>query len=159
MNVFNLVLWGFAGTLILTTIMTISKYFGFTRMDLPFLLGTMFTSNRDKAPWSGFAVHLVMGWLFAFLYGAAFESSGLKTWWFGMAIGFAHAAFVLTVGMQIVNYLHPRMARPLQGPTPTRQLQPPGFMALNYGKGTPLVTVLAHLVYGGLLGLFYTSGS
>ena len=150
-----MILWGFGATLILTTIMTVSKYLGYTRIDLPFLLGTMLTSDRNKAPWLGFIMHLILGWLFAFIYGAAFESSGLQSWSFGVAVGSVHAAFVLTAGLQIVNYLHPRMARPFQGPTPTRQLQPPGFLALNYGKGTPLVTLLAHLVYGGVLGFFY----
>jgi hypothetical protein len=95
-----------------------------------------------------------VGWFFAFIYSLAFKSSGLQNWWFGMAIGFVHAAFVLTAGLQIVNYLHPRMARPYQGPTPTRHLQPAGFLALNYGKGTPLISFLAHLIYGGVLGLF-----
>ena len=46
------------------------------------------------------------------------------------------------------------MARPFQGPTPTRQLEPPGFLALNYGKGTPVATFLAHLIYGTVLGIF-----
>lgn len=156
MNVDNLLLWGFAATLILTTLMAASKHLGLTRMDIPFLLGTMFTSSRNKAPWFGFLVHLMMGWIFAFVYGAAFESSGLDTWWFGLAIGFIHGAFVLSVGLQVVNTFHPRMARPYQGPTPTRQLEPPGYFALNYGKGTPLVTMVAHLIYGGVLGLFYS---
>ena len=150
----EVILWGFGATLILTTIMTISKYLGFTRIDLPFILGTLFTSNRDKAPWLGFLIHLIMGWLFAFIYNMAMELSGLRTWWFGVAMGFVHAAFVLTVGLQIVNYLHPRMARPFQGPTPTRQLEPPGFLAVNYGTATPMVTFFAHLVYGGMLGTF-----
>jgi hypothetical protein len=156
MNIPSLILWGFGATLILTTIMTSSKYLGLTRMDLPFLLGSMFSANRNNAPWIGFVIHLIMGWFFAFIYGTAFEMSGLGNWWFGMAIGFVHAAFVLTAGLQIVNYLHPRMARPYQGPTPTRQLEPPGFLILNYGKGTPIVTFVAHLVYGGVLGFFYT---
>lgn len=44
---------------------------------------------------------------------------------------------------------------PLQGPTPTKQLQPPGFFAINYGRATPVVTQIAHIVYGGMLGFFY----
>jgi hypothetical protein len=155
MDVYSLILWGFAATLVLTIIMTTSKYFGVTRMDIPFLMGTMFTSDRNKAPWMGFIIHLIIGWFFAFIYGAAFESSGIQTWWFGVLIGFVHAAFVLTIGLQMINSFHPRMARPFQGPTPTRQLEPPGFLALNYGRGTPIITFLAHLVYGGLLGIFY----
>ena len=155
MNLDNLILWGFAATLILTTLMAGSKPLGLTRMDIPFLLGTMFTANRNKAPWIGFISHLVMGWIFAFMYGAAFESADLHTWWFGLAIGFVHGAFVLAVGLPVFSLLHPRIASPAQGPTPTRQLEPPGFLALNYGKGTPLVTLLAHLIYGSVLGIFY----
>ncbi len=155
MNIYSTILWGFGATLMLTTLMTVSKYFGLTRMDLPFLLGTLFTGNRNKAPWLGFLIHLGMGWIFAFIYGGAFELSGIHAWWFGMAIGAVHASFVLTVGLQVVNSFHPRMARPFQGPTPTRQLEPPGFLALNYGKGTPLVTFLAHLIYGVVLAVFH----
>ena len=156
MNIANLILWGFAATLVLTTFMAASRPLGLTRIDLPFMLGTVFTPDRNNAPWIGFAAHLVMGWLFALIYGAAFESSGLDTWWFGATIGLVHGAAVLTVGLNVLNFIHPRMARPYQGPTPTRQLQPAGFMALNYGKGTPIVTLLSHLVYGGILGMFYS---
>jgi hypothetical protein len=154
MSTGDILLWGFAATLILTTIMAASKPLGLTRMDLPFLLGTLFTANRNKAPLFGFMTHLAMGWMFAFLYAAAFKSAGLYTWWFGLAIGFFHGAFVLSAGLQIIAVFHPRMARPYQGPTPTRQLEPPGFFALNYGRGTPVVTMVAHLVYGGVLGVF-----
>jgi hypothetical protein len=155
MNTMNLILWGFGATIVLTTLMAISKRLGLSRMDLPFLLGTMLTSNRDKAPWLGFVFHLMMGWIFAFIYGAAFESSGLPTWWFGSAIGLIHGAFVLTAGLQILSFFHPRMATLTQGPTPTRQLEPPGFLALNYGKGTPIATLLGHVIYGGIIGFFY----
>jgi uncharacterized oligopeptide transporter (OPT) family protein len=34
-------------------------------------------------------------------------------------------------------------------------LEPPGLMALNYGRKTPILTVLAHVVYGAILGAFY----
>ena len=91
----------------------------------------------------------------ATLYVAAFLASGLLHWWFGAAIGFVHAMFVLLVGMRLLPGIHPRMADELRGPDPTRQLEPPGYMALNYGRGTPLTTVLAHIVYGVVLGMFY----
>jgi hypothetical protein len=150
----NVLLWGFAATLILTLFMACSKPLGFTRMDIPFMLGTMFTGNRNYAPLIGFFVHLFIGWIFAFLYDLTFISAGISTWWFGLIIGFIHAAFVLSVGLQVINYLHPRMATHLQGPTPGRLLQPPGFFALNYGYGTPVCTFLAHMIYGSILGYF-----
>ncbi|MBI4512523.1 MAG: hypothetical protein HY702_00295 [Gemmatimonadetes bacterium] len=36
-----------------------------------------------------------------------------------------------------------------------RALEPPGFLALNYGRQTPLLSLLAHVVYGAVLGGFY----
>lgn len=154
MNIPDILLWGFAATVALTTIMAASKPLGATRIDIPFLLGTMFTGNRNRAPFYGFISHIIIGWIFSFIYFAAFESSGIRNWWFGMAIGFVHGSFVLTAGLQILGVFHPRMAQPHQGPTPTKQLQPPGFFALNYGRGTPLITMIAHLIYGGILGAF-----
>lgn len=154
MHLYNVLIWGFAATLTLTTLMVWSKYLGLTRMDIPFMLGTLFTNSRDKASRVGFLSHLVMGWFFAFIYSMAFQTSGLQTWWFGLVIGFVHASFVLSAGLQVLNSFHPRMARPYQGPTPTRLLEPPGFLALNYGKGTPIATYIAHLIYGAVLGMF-----
>jgi hypothetical protein len=135
--------------------MAASKPLGISRMDIPFLLGTLFTANRDKASFYGMLTHLVIGQLFAFLYAAVFETSGIANWWFGMIVGFVHGAFVLSAGLQMLSAFHPRMAQPFQGPTPTKQLQPPGFFALNYGRGTPVVTLIAHMIYGSMLGFFY----
>lgn len=154
MNTGNVILWGFAATILLTIIMSASKPLGLTRMDIPFLLGTMFTENRNKAPFAGMLSHFIIGWIFAFIYASAFELSGIRTWWFGMIIGLIHGIFVLSAGLQIVSAFHPRMAHPYQGPTPTKQLQPPGFFAINYGRRTPLVTLIAHLIYGVILGIF-----
>jgi hypothetical protein len=47
------------------------------------------------------------------------------------------------------------MASKQEGPTPTKQLGSPGFMALNYGRRTPITVILAHLLYGAILGTFY----
>jgi hypothetical protein len=33
-----------------------------------------------------------------------------------------------------------------------RLLEPPGFMMLNYGRGSPLASVVTHVVYGALVG-------
>ena len=155
MSAGTIIIWGFAATVVLTTIMAASKSLGFSRMDIPFLLGTMFTSNRNKAPFYGLVAHLFIGQLFAFLYAAVFATAGIVNWWFGVITGFVHGSFVLSAGLQVVSAFHPRMAHPYQGPTPTRQLQPPGFFALNYGRGTPVVTLIAHMLYGGMLGFFY----
>ncbi len=155
MNVGDVLLWGFVGTVVLTTVMAVSQGIGFSRMSIPFMLGTMFTPDRDRARVIGFLVHLVNGWLFAVVYALAFESLGRATAWLGAAIGLVHAAFVLAAAMPVLPGMHPRMASEERGPEPTRQLQPPGFLALNYGHRTPVMTVVAHLAYGAVLGGFY----
>jgi hypothetical protein len=48
------------------------------------------------------------------------------------------------------------MASEQQGPTLTRQLEPPGFLALNYGFQTPISVIIAHIIFGVVLGAFYT---
>jgi hypothetical protein len=155
MNWDSTLLWGFVGTVVLTVLMAGGQELGLTRMSLPYMLGTMATADRDRARLLGFGMHLVNGWLFAVIYAAAFESWGRATWWLGAGIGFVHALFVLTAAMPVLPSLHPRMASEEQGPTPTRQLEPPGFLALHYGRRTPIAVVLAHLVFGAILGAFY----
>ncbi len=58
-------LGGFAGTVVLTTLLAASQGLGLTRMNLPYLLGTMVTPNRDRAKLIGFGMHFLNGWLFA----------------------------------------------------------------------------------------------
>ncbi len=146
---------GFAGTVVLTTIMAGSQGLGLTRMNIPYLLGTMFTPNRDRAKVYGVLVHLVFGWIFSLVYIAAFHVMHEASWWFGAAIGFVHGAFVLGVGMPNLPGMHPRMASEVHGPTVVRQLEPPGFLARNYGVRTPLSVLVAHVVYGAVIGLFH----
>jgi hypothetical protein len=147
--------WGFAATVVLTTLMSGSQGLGLTRMSIPFMLGTMVTPNRDRAMVYGVGVHLVTGWAFSLLYVAAFHVAGLFEWWFGAAIGLVHGAFVLAVGMPLLPGIHPRMASELHGPTVVEQLEPPGFLAMNYGTRTPISVLIAHAVFGALLGFFY----
>jgi hypothetical protein len=154
-NAASIGLWGFVATVVMTSTIAASHGLGLTRMGMPFILGSMITSNRDRALPLGFLIHLVNGWAFAVLYAVGFEALGRATWWIGAAAGLLHGAFVLLVILPILPGLHPRMASERQGPTPTRQLQPPGFMGLHYGRRTPLVALVSHVVYGMILGGFY----
>ena len=158
MNWGSSLLWGFVGTVVLTSLIAGSQGLGLTRMNLPFMLGTMFTPDRDRAKVVGFGLHLVNGWWLAFIYAAAFQSWRRATWWLGAVIGLVHALFVLVAIMPLLPRLHPRMASEQRGPTPTRQLEPPGFLALNYGVQTPAAILIAHLVFGAVLGALYPLG-
>jgi uncharacterized membrane protein YagU involved in acid resistance len=155
MNVPSWLLWGFVATVVLTAIIYSTQALGMTRMNIAYLLGTMFTPNRDRAKLIGVLVHFVNGWIFSLVYIAAFHSWGQANWWLGAIIGLVHASFVLAVGMPTMPALHPRMANEQYGPTVVRQLEPPGFFALHYGIRTPISILAAHAVFGAILGGFY----
>jgi hypothetical protein len=154
-NVASITLWGFVATVVMTSMMSACQGLGLSRMGLPFILGTMLTPNRDRAMFVGFLFHMGNGWLFALVYAAGFESLGHATWWLGATAGLVHGLAVLLVILPLLPGLHPRMASERHGPTPTRQLQPPGFMGLHYGRGTPLAALAAHVAYGTILGALY----
>jgi hypothetical protein len=139
---------GFVATLALSTLLATSQGLGLTRMNLPYLIGTVVSPKREKAKVYGFAIHLVIGLTFSILYVLIFETTHMANWWFGGLI-------VLTVGMSLMPGLHPRMASEQHGPNANRLLEPPGFMALNYGIQTPVSVFLAHALFGVILGSLY----
>jgi hypothetical protein len=156
MNVSSILIAGFFATLMLATCLAASQGLGLSRLSLPLILGAAFTADRQRANLYGFVLHLVNGWLFALVYALAFESLRRANWWLGALLGLVQALFILAVLMPLLPSIPPRMAGEDFGPSPTRQLEPPGFLALNYGRHTPVATLLAHLLYGAILGAFYT---
>jgi len=148
-------LWGFIATLALSILLAGSQGLGLTRMNLPYMIGTFFTSDRDRAKLYGFFVHLFNGWIFSLLYVLLFESLQRATWWLGAIIGIGHSLLILLVIVPLMPGIHPRMASEQHGPSATRMLEPPGLMALNYGLRTPLSVLISHMVFGMILGSFY----
>jgi hypothetical protein len=148
----SLVLWGLIATVAMASILHASQGLGLSRLSLPFLLGSAFSANRSTATVLGFVLYVLGGWLFAFLYFLFFTSVGIYAWWLGAIVGVIHGAFLLVCVIPLLPYVHPRMASEYHGVTARRQLEPPGFMAINYGYQTPFATLLAQTVYGAVLG-------
>lgn len=146
---------GAVGTVVLTSGLRLAQEAGLTRMDIPFLLGTAFSENRSRAKLIGYAIHFVNGLLFSLVYAGVFFAVDRAGWLFGLALGFAHAAFA---GGALVNVLlpavHPRMGTPWSDAEETPLLEPPGFMLFNYGRHTVVVTLAMHLAYGAIVGGF-----
>ena len=130
MNIWGAIAGGLVGTLVLTTALSAAGELGLTRMDLPFLLGTMVSSDRTRAKALGYAMHFVVGQLFALVY-------------FGIAL----------VNV-LLPVMHPRMGTASSAAGDRPLLEPPGFMMLNYGRRTPLATLVAHVGYGTIVGGF-----
>jgi hypothetical protein len=146
---------GFIGTVVLTTALRVTQELGLTRMDIPLLLGTMFSADRTRANVVGYAFHFANGLLFSLAYAAVFFTVGRAGWLFGAVLGIVHAAFA---GGALVNILlplvHPRMGTRWSDARDTPTLEPPGFMLRNYGRHTALATILAHVAYGAIVGGF-----
>jgi uncharacterized membrane protein YagU involved in acid resistance len=155
MNWSSWLLWGFLANVLATTTSFATQGLGLTRMNLPYMLGTIFTPDRDRAKLYGFFMHLAMGWGFSLIYVFVFQSLGAAGWWRGALIGLIHALFLLIVFVGLLPGLHPRMASEQHGPEAHNMLEPPGFLALNYGRSTPVAVVLSHLLFGIILGTFY----
>jgi hypothetical protein len=159
MNFASILLWGFAATVLLTSLTVAAQSLGLTRIDIPFIIGTMFTADRDRAKVVGLLLHLVNGWIFAIAYGFFFENVHAATWWYGALLGALQGMFIVTVALPILPGIHPRMVSDFRGPEPTRLLEPPGFFVTNYGVKTPLVLLFVHVLYGATLGTFYSLSS
>ena len=146
---------GFVGTLVLTTLLRAGSELGLTRMDLPFLLGTAFSADRTRAKAIGYGLHFVAGQAFAAIYVAFFLASDESSWWRGAAFGLIHGLFAATALVStLLPLVHPRMGTSDTAADSSPLLEPPGFLLLNYGPSTPLVTLLVHATYGAIVGEF-----
>lgn len=148
-------LFGLVATAALTAVMITAQLAGLTRLDIPLMLGTLFTEDPDRARVIGFFVHLGVGQCFALGYAAMFALIDGASWWLGGLLGLLHAMVALCLLVPLLVGVHPHMASERAGPSSTATLEPPGLFGLNYGIQTPLVALVAHLVYGVVLGLLF----
>jgi len=150
-------LFGLVATAILTSVMIGAQLLGWTRLDLPLMLGTLATDDPDTARVVGFFIHLGVGEGFALGYAAVFALLHEATWWLGGLLGLLHVAVALTILVPLLPGVHPRMASERAGLASTAALEPPGLFGLNYGRETPAVAIVAHLAFGIALGVLLTA--
>jgi len=155
MSVWGALAGGFVGTLVLTTGLRTANELGLTRVDLPFLLGTAVTPDRARAKAIGYLMHLAAGEVFALVYYALFAALGTSGWLLGALFGLLHGVVSATALVNILlPAVHPRMGSSLSAAGNTPLLEPPGFLMRNYGRRTPIATLLTHVAYGAIVGGF-----
>ena len=152
-----IVLWalagGAAGALVLASALRLGSELQWTRMDLPLLLGEMVTGDRERAKSLGWLLQLAAGLAFSLVYAGIFAATGRSGWAFGAVLGLLHGLVAGTVVVETaLPFVHRRIGSRSTAADEAPLLEPPGFLLLNYGRPTPLVTVAAHVVYGALVG-------
>lgn len=155
MSVWASMIGGLAGTLALTSLLRAASELRLTRVDLPFLLGTALTVDRERAKVVGYFLHLAVGLLFSLAYYLGFVGLGRAGWLLGAVFGLIHGVFTIT---GLVNVLlpavHPRMGSSFSSVESMALIEAPGFLMLNYGRATPIVTLIAHVIFGAIVGGF-----
>jgi hypothetical protein len=155
MSIEGVLAGGFLGTLVLTTALRAANELGLTRVDLPFLLGTALTPDRGRAKAWGYLLHLGAGELFALVYYAIFTAIDSSGWLLGALFGLLHGVVSTTALVNVLlPVVHPRMGSTLTAADSSPLLEPPGLLMRNYGRGTPVVALLAHVAYGAIVGGF-----
>ncbi|OMQ16649.1 hypothetical protein A7K94_0201010 [Modestobacter sp. VKM Ac-2676] len=158
------VLAGLAGGVVMSALMAMMRKAGKTQMDMALIEGAMFTGDRGRAKVIGLMMHLVVlsalviGSLYALLFTWLEVESG-NAWWVGGLLGIAHG-LIAGVAMAVLPAVHPRMhagasTAPADVSGSPVELEPPGAFAKNYGGATPPGLVMAHVVYGLVVGLVY----
>jgi len=160
MSVWGALAGGFIGTLVLTTTLRGANELGLTRVDLPFLLGTAVTADRARAKAIGYLLHFVVGELFALVYLAILAAIDTNGWAIGALFGLLHGIVSATALVNVLlPVVHPRMGSTLSAANSSPMLEPPGFLMRNYGRGTLVATLLAHVTYGTIVSGFIALGS
>lgn len=155
MSIWGALAGGFVGTLVLTTALRAANELGLTRVDLPFLLGTAVTGDRARAKALGYLLHLVAGEAFALVYFVIFAAIDTSGWALGALFGLLHGIVSSTALVNVLlPVVHPRMGSTLSAADSSPLIEPPGFLMLNYGRGTPIAALVAHCAYGAIVGGF-----
>ena len=136
---------GLVATLILTLVLAAGPAIGAPPLNLPLWDGTLFTLNLPLAVGFGYLVHFAVGLALASLYVQVAEPrlTG-EPWLKGAVFGALVWAALMLVGLPLFDALDPLVANGL--------MAAPGVFALGLGVTAPLMLLVAHLLYGAVLG-------
>ena len=120
------------------------------RMNLFLMLGTMMVRDRQMAYVAGAMMHAGASIMFGLVHVAFFTAFGLESslasW--GIVFGLAHW-IVSGVGLGMMPTMHPTIKR--------GEMDAPGAFALNYPAMTTMGFLMLHVLFGVLVGTFYTA--
>src|SRR2546423_15467381 len=108
--------WGFVASLALVSAESIAQGLGLTRLNLPLILGSALTPNRDRARALGIGLHIIIGWLFSLVYVVAMQFLGGPTLDRGALVGVWQGLFIFLIGCEALPWIHSRIGTGGPGP-------------------------------------------
>lgn len=87
MRLMEIAVWSVGAGVMLAIIFACGQALGLTRLGIPFILGTMFTSDRDRAKLVGHGLNLVAAIAFGAIYVLFFEIHGHSGLLYGAGLG------------------------------------------------------------------------
>lgn len=143
------VVCGAAATLAFALFGAMGRKMGMTRLDVTDLLGSLVARpHSNPAKTIGLLMHMMNGALLAiaWAYGVALVG-GPANWLTGLVWGILLWPLALLM-LSTMGAVHPAIRRGEQ--------DDPGVAATNFGKMTPVGSLLGHMVYGVVLGAAYS---
>lgn len=144
---------GVAGALAMLIVIYMGRAIRMTRMDLLWILGTMFLprSTKSRIYLTGLMVHLMMGAAFGLVH------VGLLTWFdpstnggangLGLLLGLGHGMIAGLIMPMLLTMAHPLVRN--------KEMPQPGFALSGFGSLTYIGVIMAHGVFGLVLSASY----
>jgi hypothetical protein len=130
-----ILLGGISGTIVMTVFLLLPRWMGWGKIDVIRAVGALMTGKKEKVFSHGLIIHLSMGILFAYLYGAILDLSNIPlNALSGLFLGCLHGSIVLMLVCIMIMEHHPIAAYH------------------EKGLGTGFAQLLAHMLYGLTLG-------
>jgi hypothetical protein len=146
---------GVAGGVAFLAIVTMGRAIRMTRMNFLDVLGTMLVPGASQATvyTVGLMAHLMMSAAFGvahagLLHGIGVTSVGQAAGW-DLLIGTVHGMAILVVMPMLLTLMHPLVRK--------GAMERPGVAMTGFGSGTPIGSLMAHMVFGLTAGAIYAA--
>jgi hypothetical protein len=145
---------GAVATLLLSALLFLGPVFGLPFVDIPHLMGGLFTGDADAAFWLGFWIFFLGGWIifpvFFSLFWPMLPGDNEVKFTHGLVKGLVWGGILWILSGVLLPVLG--WLSQLEG------LKNPGFFALGEGVLGVVGVLLGHLAYGAALGLISAMG-
>ncbi len=144
---------GVLGGLAFLVVVTMGRAIGMTRMNFLEVLGTMLVPNAKGGTVYGLGLmaHLMASAAFGLVHAGLLHaldvtSVGQAAAW-DLVIGTVHGGIVLMALPMILSVMHPLVRK--------QAMEAPGVALTGFGRATPVGSLMAHVVFGLVVGAVY----